>query len=127
MAYGSTPYVGMTLKKMAATLKVTNVTLEMSALDRSTAFMSHIRHYRVVPWETGPLTLLESIAKVQTGKSLKWANRLSSDYFLSFSHHNSTISAEAIYFNNSNTKEQHKSLGIEPSTYHYPRTRTILQ
>ena len=81
---------------MAATLKVTNGTLEMSALDRSTAFMSHIRHYRVVPWETGPLTLLESIAKVQTGKSLKRANRLSSDFFLSFSHHDSTITAEAI-------------------------------
>ena len=57
--------------KMAATLKVTNDTLEMSALDRSTASMSHIRHYQVVPWETGPLTLLESIAKLQTGKSLK--------------------------------------------------------
>ena len=32
MAYGSTPYVGMTLKKMVATLKVTNDMLEMSAL-----------------------------------------------------------------------------------------------
>ena len=83
MAYGSTPYVGMTPKKMAATLKVTNDMLEMSALDRSTASTSHIRHYRVVPWETGPLTLLESIAKVQTGKSLKRANRLSSDFLLS--------------------------------------------
>ena len=49
MAYGSTPYVGMTLKKMAATLKITNDTLEMSAIDWSTASMSHIRHYRVVP------------------------------------------------------------------------------
>ena len=56
---------------MAATLKVTNDTLKISALDRSTASMSHIRHYQVVPWETGPLILLESIAKVQIGKSLK--------------------------------------------------------
>ena len=55
---------------MAATLKVTNDMLKMSVLDRSTASMSHIRHYRVVPWATGPLTLLESISKVQTGKSL---------------------------------------------------------
>ena len=67
MAYGSTPYVGMTLKKMVATLKVTNDTLEMSASDRSTASMSHVRHYRMAPWATGPLTLLESIAKIQTG------------------------------------------------------------
>ena len=92
MAYGSMPYVGMTLKQMVATWKVTNDTLEMSALDRSTASMSHIMHYRVVPWETGSLTLLESIAKVQTGKSLKRANRLSSDFFFS----DNTITAEAI-------------------------------
>ena len=63
--------------------EVTNDTLEISALDWSTASMSPIRHYRVVPWATEPLTLLESIAKVQTGKSLKQANHLSSD-FLSF-------------------------------------------
>ena len=77
---------------MAATLKVTNDTLEMSVLDRSTASMSHIRHYRVVSWATEPLTLLESIAKVQTGKSLKRANRLSSDFFFS----DNMITAEAI-------------------------------
>ena len=80
---------------MAATLKIKNDMLKISALDHSTASMSHIRHYRVVPWETGPLTLLESIAKVQTGKLLKRANCLSSD-FLSFTHHDSTITAEAI-------------------------------
>ena len=80
MAYYRTPYVGMTPKKMAATLKVTNDTLKMSVLDRSTASTSHISHYRVVPGET---TLLESIAQVPTGKSLKRANRVSSD-FLSF-------------------------------------------
>ena len=57
MAYCSMPYVGITPpppppppKKKAATLKVTNDTPEMSALDRSTASMSYIRHYRVVPW-----------------------------------------------------------------------------
>ena len=53
MVYGSTPYVGMTPKKMVATLKVTNDMLEISVLDRSTASMSHIRHYGVVPWATG--------------------------------------------------------------------------
>ena len=36
----------------------------MSALDDSKAFMSHTRHYRVLPRTTGPLTLLESIAEV---------------------------------------------------------------
>ena len=71
MAYSSTQYVGMTLKKMAATLKVTNDTLEMSALDWLMASMSRIRHYRVFPCATGPLTLLESIAKVQTGHHCK--------------------------------------------------------
>ena len=46
-------------KKMAATLKFTNDTLEMSALDEP---------YQALPsasiWATEPLTLLESIAKV---------------------------------------------------------------
>ena len=123
MAYGSTPYVGMTPQKMAATLKVTNDTLEISALDRSMTSMSHIRHYRVVLWATGPLTLLESIAKVQTGKSIKRANHLSSDFF-SFPHHDSTITAEAIL-----TIQTRKNsiMGIVPSTYRYPRTRTIMQ
>ena len=46
----------------------------------------------MVPWATEPLTLLESIAKVQTGKSLKRANRLSFDFFFS----DNTITAEAI-------------------------------
>ena len=59
---------------------------------------SDIRHYRVLPWATGPLTLLESIAKVyQTGKSPKLADHLSSDFFLSSSlSHTSTITVEAI-------------------------------
>jgi len=48
--------------------------LEMSALDYSKASMSHIRHYQVLPWTTGPLTSPESIAEVpdwQVGKTGK--------------------------------------------------------
>ena len=72
MAYGSTPYVGMTPKKNGGHIEsATNDTLEMSALDQSTASLSHIRHYRVLPWATGPLTLLESIAKVPDGQVAK--------------------------------------------------------
>ena len=60
MAYGSTPYEGMTPKKMAATLKV---------------YKCHTRH--------GPLTLLESIAEVpdwQVAKTGKSSNLLNLDY-----------------------------------------------
>ena len=46
--------------------------------------MSHIRHYRVLPWVTGTLTLPESIAKVPDRQVTKRANPLSSDFFLSF-------------------------------------------
>ena len=47
----------------------------------------------------------------QTGKSLKWADRLSSD-FLSFCVSQAyTIAAEALYYD-SNAKKQHKSQGI---------------
>ena len=55
--------------------KSANDTLERSTLDYSKASMSHIRHYRALPWATGLLTLLESIAKAphqqvtKTGKS----------------------------------------------------------
>ena len=58
MAYGSTSYVKMTPKKNGGT----NDTLEMFALDQSTASMSQ-----------GLLTLLESIAKVPDWQSLKQA------------------------------------------------------
>ena len=68
----------------------------MSALDQSTASMSHIRHYRVLPWATGLLTWLESIAKVPDWQSLKRANRLASDFLLSFLHYDSTTMAKAI-------------------------------
>ena len=33
--------------------------------------MCHIGHYRVLPWATGLLTLLESIAKVPVGQVVK--------------------------------------------------------
>ena len=101
MAYHSTPYAGMTPKKMAATLKVykwraRNVCVRLV----NSLYTSLIRHYRVLPWATGPLTLLESIAKVpdrqvaQTGKSsIFW---LSFFILLSFLHHDSMITAEAI-------------------------------
>ena len=63
--------------------------------------MSHIRHYLVLPWTAGPLTSLESIAKVpgwqvaKTGKSSIFWLLLS--FFLSSSlSHASTITVEAI-------------------------------
>ena len=40
----------------------TNDTLEMTVLGYSKACMNHIWHYRVLPWATGPLTSLESVA-----------------------------------------------------------------
>ena len=65
MAYSSTPYVGIPLKKYGSHIESAQMTaLEMSVLDQSTASMGHIRHYRVLPWVTRLLTLLESIAKV---------------------------------------------------------------
>ena len=64
MAYGSTPYVGITLKKMAPTLNVHKWHARNVCVSQSTASKSHIRHYRVFLWATGLLTSLESIAKV---------------------------------------------------------------
>ena len=64
--------------------------------------MSHIRHYQVLPWATGPLTSLESITKVpdqqvaKTGKSsIFW---LSFFFFSSVQtvSQDSMITAEAI-------------------------------
>ena len=59
------------------------------------ASMSHIRHYRVLPWATGPLTLLESIAKVPDQQVAKMG-KSSIFWLLSFLRHDSTIMAEAI-------------------------------
>ena len=88
--------------------------------------MSHIRHYRVLPWATGPLTSLESIAKVpdrqvaKTGKSsIFWL--LSSVQTVSQA---STITAEAI------TTIQTRKNGINHwvlTTYRDLSTRTIFQ
>ena len=69
--------------------------LEMSALDQSTALMSYIRHYRVLPWVTEPLTLLESIAKVADQQVAK-TGKSSIFWLLSFLHHDRMITAEAI-------------------------------
>ena len=49
---------------MAATIKSAQMTRLKCLLGLSKASMSHIRHYRVLPWATGPSTSLESIAKV---------------------------------------------------------------
>ena len=96
--------------------------------------MSHIRHYRVLPWATGPLTFLESIAEVpdrrvtKTGKSsIFW---LSSFFLSSVSvtvSQASTITAKAITTIQMRKKKQHKSQGIALTTYCYCRTQTILQ
>ena len=69
--------------------------------------MSHIRHYRVLPWATGPLTLLESITEVPDWQIVKTSKSsiLLTSFFL---RHDSMITAEAI----TNTNKQHKSLGI---------------
>ena len=65
--------------------------------------MSDIRHYRVLPWATGPLTLLESIAKLPDRQVAKTGKSLTS-FFVS---HASTITVEAI----TNAKKRHRSLG----------------
>ena len=54
--------------------------------------MSDIRHYRVLPWATGPLTLLESIAKVSNRQSRQNVQI----YLLTSLHHDSTITAKTI-------------------------------
>ena len=60
--------------------------------------MSHIRHHQVPPWATGPLTLLESIAKVpdrQVGQNRQIVYLLSISLSSSLSQA-STITVEAI-------------------------------
>ena len=58
--------------------------------------MSHIRHYRVLPWPTRPLTSLESIAKASDQQVAKTGQIV---YFLSSFHHDSTTTAEGITTN----------------------------
>ena len=92
--------------------------------------MGHIRHYRVLPWATGPLTLLESVTKVpdrqvaETGKSsIFWLLSV----FLSASlSHASMITVEAITTIQTR-KKQHKSLSTVLTVYRSHSTRTILQ
>ena len=85
MAYSSTPYVGMTLKKMAATLKVhkwhtRNVCVRL--------VKGLHEPYRMLPLATGPLLLLESITEVPDRQVTKTSK--SSIFWLSFLHHDST-------------------------------------
>ena len=51
-------------KKLAVILKVYKWHVQNVCIRLVNDLHSHIRHYRVLPWATGPLTLLESIAKV---------------------------------------------------------------
>ena len=70
--------------------------------------MSHINHYRVLPWAIGPLTLLESITKVPDQYVAKMG-KLSFDFFLSvWISQASTIKMR---------KKQYKSVGIALTTY----------
>jgi len=83
MAYGSTPYIGMALKKMASTLKV----------HKGHTWNVCVRLVKGLhePYQTLPSAFMDngtvnfagehhSSLKYQTGKSLNWANRLSSDF-----------------------------------------------
>ena len=73
-------------------------------------------HYRVLSWATGPLTLLESVAKLSDWQVTKMGK--SSIFWLSSPfHHDSMIMAE----------HEEKSLGIALTTYRYRTTQTILQ
>ena len=80
MAYSSTPYVGMTPQKMVATLKV----CKWHAQNVCARLVNGLHEpYQVLPWAAGPLTLLESIAKIPDWQVAKMENRLSADFFLS--------------------------------------------
>ena len=113
---------------MVATLKVHKWLLKMSALDQSTASMSHIRHYRVLPWATGLLTLLESIAKVPDRQSLK---RAKSSIFwlllLPFLHRNSTTMAEAMTMIQTRKNNINQQVLYLPLIVLKERTRTSRQ
>ena len=79
----------------------------------------------MLPWSTGPLTLLENVAKVPDHQVAKMGKLcifdLTSSFFFSISvSQASTIMAEAI----TNAKKQ---LGIVRTTYRDLRSQTILQ
>ena len=78
IAYGSVRFVRMTLKKMAATLKVYKrdarnvcVRLVKVLVNKNMTFMSHVMHYWVLPWATGLLTLLESVTEAPDRQAAK--------------------------------------------------------
>ena len=92
--------------------------------------MSHIRHYRALPWATGPLTLLESTAKVPDRQVAKTATSSSSSSSSSSttspppppppppSHRDSTTTAEAV------TTIQTQNNNINHSVLHPPLIRS---
>ena len=124
MAYGCTPYVGMALKKLAATIKVhkwhaQNVCIRsVKDLDLWKYFQSN----------GGSLTLLESIPEIPDRQVPK--TRISSIFWLLSSFivsQASKIMAEAIPTFQTQKKTRHKSLGIVLTTYRSQRTRTSRQ
>ena len=100
MAYGGTPDVGMAPKKNGSHIKSAQMTRS-----KCLRYISQwppwaiIRHYRVLPWAAGPLTSLESIAKVPDRQVAK-TGKSSTDFLLSSVSvtvsQASTITAEAI-------------------------------
>ena len=75
--------------------------------------MSHIRHNPAM----GPLTSLEVSLKHQTGKLLKQANRLSSEFLLWVQARLAQKQLKQLH-----SEKQHKSLGIALTAYRYPQT-----
>ena len=118
MAYSITPYVGMTLKKVAATLKVHKWHTRNGCVRLIKSL--HVPYQALSSVSISNWTLAgEQSLMYQTSKLLKRANLLSSDFFflLSFispprQHDNGWGCC-----NDSNMKEQHKSLGIVLTTY----------
>ena len=89
--------------------------------------MSHM-----LPWASGPLTSLESIAKVPNRQVAKMGK--SSIFWLSFFFFLLSVNCQPgyhdngwSYYNDSNAKKWHKSLGTALTTYRDLSTRTILQ
>ena len=64
MVYGSTPYVGMTLKKNHGHIKSAQMTHSKCCVRLVNGLHEQYQALPSPPWATGPLTLLESIAKV---------------------------------------------------------------
>ena len=77
--------------------------------------MSHIRHYRVLPWAMGTLPTLESIAKVPDRQVTKRGKSSILTFFLSSLSlsHASMITVEAM------TMDQTRKKGINHWVLHY--------